>query len=296
MKLAIVLVLAGAVTAHADSAKLGEARHALDAVQYDDAQRLLVEAVKEGGNSAAAMREIYQLSANTAVVLGRADAGEQYYRRWLALDPNAQLPDSVSPKLREPFVAAQAEMTAKGAIAVSATQVDARTVEVAVISDPLAMARGACPLAGGAMVPFDARGHAQLATTDQRVAVCDESSNRLVEVNVTALRPPTVPSPAVVVHDERPSAFQRESTWWIIGGVTGGASLICLGLARQSSSSSDGSGSANTGLVIAASVTGGVAVGSLVYAAILHYGAKDRARVVAAPTRDGATLSIIGRF
>jgi hypothetical protein len=292
-RLAIVLVFVGTGSAYADSAKLGDARHALDDVHYDDAQRLLVEAIKEGGNSAAAMSEIYQLSASTAVVLGHADAGEQYYRRWLALDPNAHLPDSVSPKLREPFVAAQAEMAAKGAIAVSATQIDARTVDVAVVSDPLAMARGACAIAGGAMVPFDGRGHAQLAVTDRRVAVCDESNNRLVEVNVTALSMPTV-----VVDNERPSAFKRESTWWIIGGVTGGAALICLGLAIQSSNSiaDGGSGHTNTGLVIGASITGGVAVGALVFAGILHYGAKDPPRVVAAPTRDGATLSILGRF
>jgi hypothetical protein len=289
MKLALALVVAFAGAAHADSAKLGAARHALDDVHYDEAQRLLVEAIKEGGNSAAAMTEIYQLSASTAVVLGHADAGEQYYRRWLALDPNARLPDSVSPKLREPFVAAQADMTAKGAIAVSATQIDARTIDVAVVSDPLAMARGACALAGGAMVPFDGRGHARLAVTDRRVAVCDESNNRLVEVNVTAQSMPTV----VVVDRERPSAIKRESTWWLIGGVTGAASLICLSLELRSANDT---GQNNTGLIIGASITGGVAVGALVFAGILHFGANDQPRVVAAPTRDGATLAFVGRF
>jgi len=289
----IALVAAMPATAHADSAKIGEAKHALDEVRYDDAQRLLVAAIKEGGNSAAAMKEVYELSASTAVVLGQADAGEQYYRRWLALDPSAQLPDSVSPKLRAPFVAAQAAMAAKGAIAISASQVD-HDVEVSIVSDPLAMVRGACAIAGGATVPFDAQGHARLAT-EPRVAVCDESNNRLVEVNVSVpvpqpVRLPPPPPPTLIVPHH--SWIARPSTWYLLGGVGVPASLILLGLTLQSGSD----GNTSTGLIIATSVTGGVAVGALITGTILLLGRDDQPHLAATPMRGGAALSLVGRF
>jgi hypothetical protein len=286
----IALVAAMPAIAHA-GAKIGEAKRALDEVRYDDAQRLLVAAIKEGGNSAAEMKQIYELSASAAVVLGQADAGEQYYRRWLALDPAAQLPDSVSPKLRAPFVAAQAEMAAKGAIAISALFVD-NAVDVQIVSDPLAMVRGACAITGGALVPFDAQGRARLTAVDARVAVCDESGNRLVEVNVSvpAPLPPPLPQPRVVA--EKPLWIARPSTWFILGGVSVPASLILLGLTLQSGND----GNTSTGLIIATSITGGVAVGSLIAGTILLLGRDDQPHVAAAPTRGGATLSVVGHF
>jgi hypothetical protein len=292
MRVVWIALVATAATAYADSPKLAEAKHALDEVRYDDAQRLLVAAIKDGGNSAAAMREIYQLSASTAIVLGQTDVGQQYYRRWLALDPTAALADSVSPKLRTVFVAAQADMAAKGAIAVSAS-LEGRDVDVSVGSDPLAMARGGCAIGGGPTVPFDAHGHARLAN-EPRVAVCDESNNRLVEVDVAASATPApIPAPtsAEPVHH---SAFGRPSTWWLLGGLDVPASMICLGLALRQSTD----GNSNTGLMIAASATGAAAVAGIVIGTILYMGRDDQPRTAVGltPTRGGATLSLAGHF
>ena len=125
--------------AFAEPVKLGEARTALAAVQYDKARGLLVAALKEGTATPAEVAEIYRLSASTATVLGDRELAEQYYRRWLALDPSAALSSSVAPKLREPFVAAQAYIGAHGPLSVKA-QRHAAHIAVIIEADPLAMA------------------------------------------------------------------------------------------------------------------------------------------------------------
>lgn len=185
---ALGLVAALACTAHADSGKLEQARQALEAVRYDDAQHLLVAAIAEGTSTPAMLREIYKLSASTAVVLGQADAGEQYYRRWLALDPTAALGADVSPKLRAPFDAAKAYIAAHGRFEVTASRISVRELELAVLSDPLAMARGV-KLEGGGTVPFSAERRVRLTTENAgtvHAIVVDEYGNGLTELDVAA--------------------------------------------------------------------------------------------------------------
>lgn len=199
----LVLTLAAlAATARADSTKLDEARVAVDAVRYDDAQRLLVAALDEGGNAPATMRELYRLSASTAVVLGQRDVGEQYYRRWLAIDPAAALGDDVAPKLREPFVAAQAFITAHGRLRVELARTAEGEVEV-VVRQPFALAVAVSVL-GNARVALPAAGRVILpAAAAGTLALLDEHDNRLVEVAIPPPPelgselpgPPTAPPP-----------------------------------------------------------------------------------------------------
>ncbi len=184
----LAIVCALACAARADSAKLEQARQAIDGVRYDEAQRLLVAALEAGANPPAALREIYRLSASTAVVLGQADAGEQYYRRWLALDPTAALGKDISPKLRGPFDAAKAYIGAHGRFDVSASRTAPREVSVEVVSDPLAMARGVRLERGEITTPFDSTKHAKLVVdiVAVRAFVLDEYGNVLRELDVPA--------------------------------------------------------------------------------------------------------------
>ena len=133
LSLAVALGLA-AVPVRADSPHLAEARRAVEAVDYDAARRLLVDALHDGGNSLAAVREIYRLSARAAVVLDQRELAEQYYRRWLAIDPDAALPDDTAPKLREPFVAAQAYSAAHGRLRATARRTQAGEIDVELIA------------------------------------------------------------------------------------------------------------------------------------------------------------------
>ena len=181
--IAIAVVLACGV-AFADNAKLAEARKAIEQVRLDQAQRLLVEALQVGGNTPAEVVEIYRLSASTAVVLGQADVGEQYYRRWLALDPHATLSSDVGPKLREPFVAAQAYMRAKGHLTVRVAKRHASIIDVVVESDPLTMV-SAIALAGERPVPLGVDRHVRLEARQgapTTIVVLDELGNRLREL------------------------------------------------------------------------------------------------------------------
>jgi hypothetical protein len=129
----VLAITACAGYARADNAKLVDARREIAAVHYDVARGLLVEALEVGGSSPAELYEIYRLSASTAVVLGHADLAEQFYRRWLAVDPRAALGDDESPKLRAPFVAAQAYIQGHGRLVVSAVASGDQT-DVAVLA------------------------------------------------------------------------------------------------------------------------------------------------------------------
>lgn len=236
-------VLAIARPAYADSPRLAQARRAVDTVKYDAAQRLLVEALQDGGNSPAALGEIYQLSARTAVVLGHAELAEQFYRRWLAIDPRAALPADTAPKLRTPFEAAQAYLAGHGGLVARAARTPAG-VDVTVTSDPLKMARTAVALDGIAPAePLGPAGVAHLAAATTRAAVLDEYGNHVVELDV----PPPVPtSPAAPgrLDDPAPAASSRSwprrwTTWAIPAAACGVVSLGFLGGALHSQLTAD---------------------------------------------------------
>lgn len=204
MRRSIALVCALACAARADSPRLDEARQAIEGVRYDEAQHLLVAALEAGESSPAALREIYRLSASTAVVLGQVNAGEQYFRRWLALEPGAVLGADVSPKLRAPFDAAKAYMGAHGSFEVTVARTGPSEASVELVSDPLAMARGVRLAASTAAIPFDAERRARLAVTTgaAHAFVLDEYGNILRELDVPAAAP--IP-PALARPDEPPA-------------------------------------------------------------------------------------------
>ena len=220
--LAICALCALSGIAQADSAKLAQARQAIAEVRYTDAQALLVAALQDGGNSPVAVAAIYQLLARTATVLHEPDLAQQYYCRWLALEPGARLSDDVSPKLRERFVAAQAFMAANGRLSVKTAHAD-REIEVVVESDPLVMVAAAALDDGGTPVPIAADHRARLpARVDDAphaVFVLDEHGNHLLELApppaeaATVRAPPPPPPPAPV--DTSPSFVRRPLVWAI---------------------------------------------------------------------------------
>lgn len=217
--LLVVALVANA--AYADSPKLASARAAIEAVRYDDAQRLLVEALREGGNAPAAVIEIYRLFASTAVVLERRELAEQYYRRWLALDPTAALPADVAPKIREPFIAAQAYMNAHGRLVAKVTPDRVVVVE----TDPLGMAVAAT-LGDGAPVTLDAERRAQLTGPGAAVALLDEYGNRLVELDVPRSEVVRMPS-------KRVPLYRRGRTWLVATAAVAAGGVVFGFLANR---------------------------------------------------------------
>jgi hypothetical protein len=220
----ILALVAMSAAARADSPKLAEARAAIQAVQYDDAQALLVGALEAGGNSPAAVTEIYRLSASVAAVLGQRQVAEQYYRRWLALDASASLPTNLAPKLREPFIAAQAYMNAHGRLSAKATRLGASSIEVVIEADPLTMVVSAALDSGASLAPSPITANHRVtltappASTIDRAIVLDEFGNRLAEISIAPTStPPATTSPATPA----PHAPSRLRSWklWSVPSV-----------------------------------------------------------------------------
>lgn len=235
----LVLLVVGGV-ARADNPKLAAARAAIEAVRYDDARGLLVQALKAGTNDPDELREIYQLSAATAVVLGQNDLAEQYYRRVLALDPDARLPADASPKLRQPFVAAQAFMAAHRRLEVRAAR-RGRRIEVTVVADPLGMVAAVTAIVDGEALPEVAVGDAPIVLAPDgkvtRIVLLDEHGNAL-----RTMAAPAAPAGGAdpVGPAERPASphtpiLRRWVTWAVPAAVLAGTGAAFLVAAQRAS-------------------------------------------------------------
>lgn len=322
--LALFGVLVLATSAHADSPKLEQARKAIDEVRFDEAQRLLVGALADGGNSPAGVREIYKLSASTAVVLGQREVGEQNYRRWIALDATASIGENVAPKLRDPFQAAQAYIAAHGRLTATVTRVSATTLDVAV-TDPLAMAVSATIL-GGTPVPLNTERRARLTPPDAgavTLAVLDDRGNRLIELTAPAVPIPALttvtplplpPREPVVRDDVKPRARPSRVWLWVavpsaVLLVTGGAfasaaindyytvqDAIAASTTHDYSDVTSTQSRANTFTALGAT-SFGLGVLAAVPAVILYVRARNRDRaVVPVMGSDSAGAAVVGRF
>ncbi len=219
MRLFVALLLAIPAIARADNPSLGEARKAVFEVRYDDAQRLLVTALKQGGNRPDELVEIYKLSAATAAVLGPTDLAEQYYRRMLALDPTATLPPDASPRLRDPFVAAQAYMAAQPRFDVRATRT-ANGIAVSVV-DPLRMVAAAATLERGELGDRQPLAGAPVVLRDEgdQVVALDDNGNFLRVIDLPPRPAPEEPPPP----PPRTPILRRWVTWAIPAGLAAGA-------------------------------------------------------------------------
>ena len=215
----VVLALVVPAYAHANPS-LEEARKAVDEIRYDDARRLLVQALKQGANKPDELVDIYRLSAATAVVLGPADLAEQYYRRMLAIDPSVTLPPDASPRLREPFVAAQAYMAAQQRFDARASRMD-RGIAVTVV-DPLRMVVAVATLESGEVrgkLPFESS-PVIVADEGSDVVLLDEHGNflRMLELPARA-------TPADKPATPRTPILKRWITWTIPAVLFTGASV-----------------------------------------------------------------------
>jgi hypothetical protein len=233
--LLVLLVLGG--IARADNHKLAAARKAIEDVRYDDARGLLVEALKAGTNGPDALHEIYQLSAATAVVLGQGELAEQYYRRVLSLDPDARLPADASPKLRQPFVAAQAYMAAHHRLDVRAAR-RGRRIEITVVADPLGMVAAVTAIVDGAPLPEVAVTGAPIVLAPSgavdRIVLLDEHGNTLRVIAAPPAGAEPV-DPAGRPSSPRVPILRRWITWAIPAVVMSGTGVAFLVAAQQAS-------------------------------------------------------------
>lgn len=217
---------------------LARARTALDALEYEKASRLLDEALRGGGNQPQQVVEIYRLHGEVLAAMGRTADAELKFERLLVLDPKARLADGTSPKISEPFQAAQASTESLQALSVrcSVDRASPTTVAVVAESDPLAMVAGVQVAyetrngrRGMAEPARDAAGLVVLEhhATPLTVVVVDEHGNQLRRIDVAACEDVTrtaeraTPTPIRPPRD-RPPARPVYAHWGLWAGIAVG--------------------------------------------------------------------------
>lgn len=95
------LALAILISALVEAAPLESCREAFDALLYRDAAQACAEALR--GARAEDLPALYRLLGLSLAAADDVDAARDAFASLLALDAAAQLPDTISPKLRAPF-------------------------------------------------------------------------------------------------------------------------------------------------------------------------------------------------
>src|SRR5690242_20742050 len=86
---------------------LADARAAMDELRFDQALVALDQAERSGANGPSQMADLARMRGQALASMGRGDEAVTAFRRWLALEPHASLPDGSSPKIARPFEQAQ---------------------------------------------------------------------------------------------------------------------------------------------------------------------------------------------
>jgi hypothetical protein len=132
--LAAALLAAGPL--RAEPPLLGKAQAALDDLRYEDAAELADRAWRAGGNRREELVAIFRLAGQVAVTLGNGELAEGYFIRLLTLEPDAQLPDGISPKIAARFAAAKSKTPGRLRAALRA---EGTRVSADITSDPVKM-------------------------------------------------------------------------------------------------------------------------------------------------------------
>lgn len=141
----LTLVLLGALAMHPGLASaqdpLDQAEQAYLDVDFARTRELAQQALSRGGYGRADLVRIYRLLGVAAAALGDEAASRDAYVRMLALDPAAELPGNLSPRLLQPLMEARGQWTARqGQFALEARRLrGARGIELS-LEDPLGMA------------------------------------------------------------------------------------------------------------------------------------------------------------
>jgi hypothetical protein len=304
--LVVILVLALLVdVAHADD-ELARARQLEAALEYDQALAIVEGILARGGVDPSRYVELHLFAGRLAGGLDRAQLARDHFARALAIRPETTLPDGTSPKLTEPFAAANARTTplevrvsvARGLVTLAAT-------------DPLGLVTGVAVhvIAAGKHADIVERATLRLVLPDGatpiEVAALDASGNRLW------VGPPPVEAKVVpIVPNElaQPPVYARWTTWAVLGGATllfGGISAWRFDAAQDEWDRLRAAGNTDfTELedieqrgrrwALAANLSLGIAAASSVAAVIL--GVRGRASNNVVITPNGSGIAVTGRF
>ncbi len=92
---------------------LARAEQAFLDVDFDGTLAAAQEALREGGHSPEQLVRLYELLGVSSAAVGEADRARDFFIRMLAIDPSADLDDTVPPRLRAPFLEARGIVTSR---------------------------------------------------------------------------------------------------------------------------------------------------------------------------------------
>jgi hypothetical protein len=91
--------------------RLADVQKAYAEVDYESTRRLAKAALERGGNDRASTAELYLLWGTAAAALDQADEARVAFLYVLAINPEAKLERSLSPKIRAPYLEARGSMS-----------------------------------------------------------------------------------------------------------------------------------------------------------------------------------------
>lgn len=86
---------------------LARAEQAYLQVDFEGTLAAAQEALRAGGHTSAQLLRIYELLGVSSAAVGETDRARDFFVRMLAIDPSANLDDTVPPRLRAPFLEAR---------------------------------------------------------------------------------------------------------------------------------------------------------------------------------------------
>lgn len=219
----------------ADRAGIDAARKILnDEAAYDRVQDQLTATLHRGDNTPNDLIQIYSLAGIASVVLGHDDVAESYFRRWLALAPNAKLPDGVAPKIAARFANAQAHMAALGPLRASGRRGSNGVLIIEIAGDPLNMVSGARVHWKGQSRPTqvprtNATASIRVVTpaqaTPERIELVDEFGNVVQQPVVDMEQPVTSRNQGRDSNERELPLYRRWQVWAGSAAVAGAVGL-----------------------------------------------------------------------
>ncbi|GAB4198847.1 MAG: hypothetical protein OHK0013_08440 [Sandaracinaceae bacterium] len=107
------LAMPGRAGAQSAGRALGRAEQAFLDVDFEGTLSAAQEALREGGHTPAQLVRIYQLLGVSSAAMGDSERARDFFVRMLAIDPSADLDDTVPPRLRAPFLEARGIVTSR---------------------------------------------------------------------------------------------------------------------------------------------------------------------------------------
>lgn len=139
--LATLLVLQSATAFAEQSAALAAAEAAYVAIDFEGTRSAAENALNEGNHDPTETLRLYTLLGIATSALGQDNEAREAFRRVIAIDPNTDVDQRLSPKIRSPYLEVRGELAAKGKLAPLSASVVRRAGRLFVeLEDPAAVA------------------------------------------------------------------------------------------------------------------------------------------------------------